>query len=334
MNHDNKAVLIYSNYSTFVKADDKILSKFFIIKKYRYIHKKSIIYHFFNQIKLFFWLLKNIYDIKLIYIWFGDYHSLLPILFGKFFKKKTMLVLGGYDVANIPELKYGAFTSKIRTFFVRNSIAIADLNLCVSDNIEKDALDKVPNAKTKIVYTGYDKDIFKFGNKERENIILTVASCNTYKRLKIKGIDHFVNFASKLPEYKFVIIGDAAGIKKYCDVPDNLEIIDLMPHHDLIKYYQKAKIFAQFSIREGLPNAVCEAMLCGCIPVGYSNGGIPIAIGDCGYLSNGSDNEQTLEILREAMNSSIDFRKKARQRIIENFSLEKREYILTKILQK
>ncbi|MBK7697247.1 MAG: glycosyltransferase [Saprospiraceae bacterium] len=46
--------------------------------------------------------------------------------------------------------------------------------------------------------------------------------------------------------------------------------------------YTKHKIFAIPSMTEGLPNTLCEAMLCGCIPVGSNIEVIAHIINDTG----------------------------------------------------
>jgi glycosyltransferase involved in cell wall biosynthesis len=229
--------------------------------------------------------LRNIWSAKFIYIWFADYHSLLPIFFAKILKKKSLLVLGGYDVTYVPELKCGAFSNPLRTFCTKFSIKNATLNLSVSDNIKREILEKVPKTKVKTIYTGYSEDKFIPFPDPKETIVLTVCSVDSLQRVRLKGIDFFVDVARSMPKYKFIIIGLGDNALKYLkDIPKNIEILNRMEQNELICFYQKAKVYAQFSMREGLPNAVCEAMLCECIPVGFNNGGIPIAIGDCGFI--------------------------------------------------
>ena len=46
----------------------------------------------------------------------------------------------------------------------------------------------------------------------------------------------------------------------------------------LLEYYRRAKVYCQPSRREGLPGALCEAMLCGCYPVVTGTGGMPEAV--------------------------------------------------------
>ena len=329
-----KILLIYPSFFTFVKTDFHILSKLGDVSKFHYHQSKTIKNNIFNQIKLLLFLTKNILTCNLIYIWFADYHSLLPILFGKIFRKKTMLVLGGYDVASLPEIEYGAFYKRFRRFFAKYSISNADINLCVADNIQNDALNRVPSAKTRILYTGYSKDIFTLGNIDRKDIVLTVALCDTIPRIKLKGIDYFVELAKVLPQYEFVFVGGGDCIDKFIEVPSNLRLVGKLPNHEIIKYYQEAKVYAQFSMREGLPNTVCESMLCGCIPVGFNNGGIPIAIGDAGFIIKTNEVEIIKDKVIEAMDSSEDLRKIARKRILENFSIENRENSIYRLVEK
>lgn len=327
-------LFIYQVFGTFVKNDYEILKKHFPVREFYYKASKKLTVNLLSQIKMCIWLLKNIWKAKFVYIWFADYHSFLPILFAKILTKKSFLVLGGYDVTYIPELKYGSFSNPIRAFCAKFSMKNATLNLAVSDNIEREALEKVPEAKVKTIYTGYSKDKFLLPKNEKKKIILTVGSGDSLQRIRLKGIDFFVDVAKAMPKYKFIIIGVSNDALKYLkDVPENVEILEKMEQNELIKFYQKSKVYAQFSMREGLPNAVCEAMLCGCIPVGFNSGGIPIAIGDCGFILKEKSVDKAIEMIEKAMNSPESLGKKARERIMKNFSLEQRENKILSIIK-
>jgi glycosyltransferase involved in cell wall biosynthesis len=54
-------------------------------------------------------------------------------------------------------------------------------------------------------------------------------------------------------------------------------------------------------MREGLPNALCEAMLCGCVPVGTKRNGIPTAIGDCGFYVPYDDPKAAAEAIKKRL---------------------------------
>ena len=113
---------------------------------------------------------------------------------------------------------------------------------------------------------------------------------------------------------------------------DTEEILEKMRQNKLVEYYQKAKVYAQFSMREGLPNAVCESMLCKCIPVGFNNGGIPLAIGDCGFVLEERNVDRAVKLIEKAINSPENLGEKARERIIEKFPLENRKIKLNNYL--
>ena len=87
--------------------------------------------------------------------------------------------------------------------------------------------------------------------------------------------------------------------------------------------YQNTKFYFQGSRLEGLPNSLCEAMLCGCVPIGSKVFGIPDAIGNTGILF---DTEKDLEQIVEFVNSDLGVYNfsKARNRIIKKYDFSKR----------
>ncbi len=331
-----KKILLFvkKSGSTFVLQDEKILNKYFSVKSIKYGVEPGL-KTIYNLIRLLIWLLKSIWKAHFVYIWFADYHSFLPVLFAKALKRKSILILGGYDVTYIPEIKYGSFSNPLRAFCAKFSIRNATLCLPVSDNIEKEAIERVPKAKTKIIYTGYSEDKFLPSKMGKQKIVLTVGAGDSLQRLRIKGIDFFIEIARAMPTYKFVVIGVSKNALKYLNnIPNNVEILEKMEQNKLIKFYQKAKVYTQFSMREGLPNVVCEAMLCECVPVGFNNGGIPIAIGDCGFILKERSVDKAIEMIEKAINSPESLGKKARERIMKNFTLEQRENKVISIMGK
>ena len=82
---------------------------------------------------------------------------------------------------------------------------------------------------------------------------------------------------------------------------------------------------------EGHPNALSEAMLCECVPVGTKCGGIPEVIGKFGFYVPYGDVKATANAIKKALEHS-NIGKKARVRIIKLFPLEKREKKLLNVI--
>jgi glycosyltransferase involved in cell wall biosynthesis len=327
-------LLIHPGFSTFVKADFLILKKHHQLKVFHYQTGKKLLINIKSQAILFFWLLKNIFSAKNVYIWFADYHSFLPIIFSRIFRKKSIIVLGGYEVTYLPEIKYGSFSNPLRSFFTGYSLKNADFICPVDGSLIDEMFQRVQNIKGQIIVnpTGYDPDRW-FCDRKKENVVLTVAICQSMQRVKLKGIDFFCQVASQLPEYNFWIVGLGKNILKEMTIPANVSVYDKMELDELREIYARAKVYAQFSLREGLPNAVCEAMLSECISVGSKVNGIPSAIGDCGFLIDGQNLDEAIHSIKQAIQSPASLGKKARSRIMENFTIQKREEILVRILK-
>jgi glycosyltransferase involved in cell wall biosynthesis len=201
--------------------------------------------------------------------------------------KKSVIVIGGYDVANMPEISYGSLSSPLRKKLTLFTFKYATLCLAVVEELENKIKAVCPSAKTKTLYTGY-----KFFEKSeipikeiREKIVLTVSITDNYQRIHVKGLDRFRELAELLPDFQFIIIGANESSKSFFEpIPLNLLLLPPLNQEELTDFYSKSSFFAQFSRSEGLPNALCEAMLYGCIPIGTRIGGIPTAIGNLGLL--------------------------------------------------
>ena len=326
-----RILLVYINFASFVKVDHEILSKKNIVKKYQFKASKNLVLMLIEYIKQFFFLVSNLKSFDLVYCWFADYHTLLPIFFAKLFGKKSFLVLGGYDVTYVKKINYGSFNNPVRLYCASYSIRNAFINLPVCDNILTEALERVPQAKTKLLYTGYNYDKF-IPKYDKQSYVLTVGIADNEKSYFIKNIDFFLSVVKAMPGTKFIMVGLNDQFTPKHKLP-NLTIIDKIPQDELIEYYQKASVYVQFSLREGLPNSVCEAMLCGCIPVGSNKGGIPTAIGKCGYIIDSFDVDSAVKKIEKALDSTIIERKAARQHIIDNFSLKRRENELIALVE-
>jgi glycosyltransferase involved in cell wall biosynthesis len=326
-------LLIYTNFGSFVRTDYDILRQKWDIKRYQYQMSKSLVRHIIEQLQLLLWLLIHIWRAKTVFIWFADYHSFLPVLFARTLHKKSFLVLGGYDVTYIPELDYGSLKNPIRAFCSKFSIRHATLNLPDSDTLAEEASALVPKARIKTLYTGFDETRFYPSGKKKENYILTVAAGDDIQRIKLKGLDIFIEVAKKLPQYKFAIIGGSSGIRDYLkEIPINVSILGKVSDAVLLESYQKAQLYLQLSMREGLPSAVCEAMLCECIPIGFNNGGIPIAIGDCGYVLLNNTVDNVVKTIHNMNRDTGTLGKKARDRVITHFSYSIREKKIHEII--
>ena len=329
-------LFIKPSESTFINKDEHFLRQDYHTKVHFYRYG-NFIRHLVSQMLLKLWLLKNIFTANILFIWFADYHAFLPIFFGKLFRKKSILALGGYDVNSIPELNYGVFTKRLRGWCARYALRNADFLLPVVNSLQEEIKRRVAKIKGKIqvVPFGFDAGILKAdGRKRKTETVLTVASVSDPTRMKIKGVDFFVQVAAAMPGVQFAIIGVDGEARAFVEnqKSPNLTVIGKLDYEDLIEHFQKAKVYAQFSLIEGLPNAVCEAMLCECIPVGTNIGGIPEAVGDCGFILENKTVGFAASAIKQALAADETWGKKARERIVQRFSEEKRHQALKAII--
>lgn len=314
---------------SFIKRDYEILKNYFDVNVIQ-LPKKRI-----GWLKYIFILARNVKQCDLTFSWFADIYAMVAVFFSKLFGIKSIVVVGGSDAAYVPELKYGAFTkikTKIPAIYVYKSVdKVLVVDLALKEDIIKNA--KVSGSNIEYLPTGYDSDYWKPKIK-KENIVLTVAPIDDIKRIKLKGLDTFVKAARQIQEAKLIVVGIKAEAKSNLEKisSKNVELVEYLPETELIKYYQMAKVYCQLSYREGLPNSLCEAMLCECIPVGTDVQGVRTAIGDAGFYVNYGNLKATVDMIKKALALKDNLGKKARDRIIKFFPVERRKNGLVKTI--
>ena len=287
-----------------------------------------------SQFLLILKIIPRITKTFVFFVWFADYHSFLPVFFSRVFGKKSIIVLGGYDVTYIPELKYGSFSNPIRKFCTAYSLKNAHFLMAVDPSLIEEARTRIKTVKGDYLYvpTSFDSNQW-YREKEKEKLIMTVGICDSVQRLKLKGIDLFIEVARLLPRYEFLIIGMKQNMLGDLKIPTNLKTRDHVSFSELKDFYSRAKVYAQFSMREGLPSVVCEAMLCECVPVGTDVNGIPTAIGDCGFILKNRNRRDAARLIETAIESPASLGEKARKRIKTLFNRERREKSILSILE-
>jgi glycosyltransferase involved in cell wall biosynthesis len=357
MEKTTKIIYIKPAYSSFIRGDEQILDKKFDVKPVLLNQNGSKILFGINLFLLFIRLLSQVFSRNVIFIsWFADYHSAIMSFVGKLTGKKTIIFIGGQEAISYPELKKGVYRKKIRGACVKFALRNTDLiianhkSLIYHENHYYNAQNPhidgikhyVPNLKTptEIIYNGIDSERIKRDLiiPKIPNLILTVGTMSHLGDFKNKGFDLFIEIAARNSDLNFVLIGLNPNYLTWTEENynvskiKNLEIIpSFCPQDVLNRKYNEATVFVQASITEGMPNTLSEAMLMECIPVGSNINGIPDAIGDTGIIVK-NRNIQELEIaIREALKMKTGL--KARERVLQLFSKEKRERELLKLME-
>jgi len=322
-------LFVYVNFSSFVKADFGILSDFAKVSKYEFKPGKGIVSTAIKLLKQFLFLITNIWRYDSVFVWFADYHSFLPVLFARVLGKKSYVVIGGYEVARLKSLNYGALCSGIRAFFCISSIKLSTLNLTVSGYVDRKVKYLVPRSKRQLVHNCVDltvlPDLDKALDTAKADVILTVGLIENQRSFYLKGIDTFIDVARKLPDYQFIIIGlDQSRVSGLLtDIPGNLTIMGRVSHSELPTFYKNSKFYCQLSRSESFGVSVAEAMYYGCVPIVTNEGGLPELTGRSGYIVKRNP-EDIARLIRESSQILPKYKHELSSRVESVFSRKKR----------
>lgn len=287
--HEDKKqsiLFVYTGLSSFVQNDLDILSSVHSVDNYHFKPVRGLLRNALEAARQFFYLLVFGWKYDLVYCWFADYHSFLPVLFARVFRKRSVVVIGGYDVCRIRTLNYGAFCSPFRGWFSAGSMKLASVLAPVSEYVERKVKVIAPKAKTKMIYNCVSLKNRKRQTQPKNDSVLTVGLINTERTFYLKGIDTYIETARLLPGIRFDIVGiDQEKLEhKLGNLPVNLKLYNRVGPEDLADFYQRSKIYCQLSRSESFGVSIAEAMSFGCFPVVTNEGGMPEVVGSEGAI--------------------------------------------------
>ncbi len=308
----------YPSQASFILRDIKILQS-----KYHVAARK--IRHW-NPFRLAgdLW---SVFRSRVIIFWFASFYIIPTFLAAVVLGKKTVVIVGGYEAANLPDPGYGQARFTIRKRVLRLILLASDLILAVSRSSQKEIVCNlnIPQERVKLLYHGFE-DIAAGKLTTKQQTVVSVGNLNLETWLK-KGIEDFFRVAEQLPDIPFFYVGKAwFDYEKQWGgpLPQNLTMTGQVPFEQLGDYLAPAKVYLQLSRHESFGCSVAEAMLFGCIPVVSDAYALPEVVGDSGFVVSTRDSEKIADTIKQALALPESRGHRCRQRILGHFSYEQR----------
>jgi glycosyltransferase involved in cell wall biosynthesis len=263
---------------------------------------------------------------------------------GKYLNVPSVVSARGNDLER-------AIFDPTRVTHILYALQHADAVTTNANELARKARAFVPDMEVTVIPNGIDSEHFK--PLPRNNAL--AESLNLIDAGKVNVIPRVIGFAGELREKKGMRTLLTANAQVNKNIPDTLLIVGdiragedkqrfeefrlsnfdarivvtgYVSPKDMPAYYALMDVLVQPSLRDGLPNALLEAMSCEKAVIGTGVGGIVEAVENCknGRLVSAKDADQLVSVINELL-SDNQLRMKlgiaARQTIIEKFTLEK-----------
>ena len=320
---------VHTGNETFVKLDYKILSGLAEIQDFYAVRKFPVDF-------IQYW--RGVKNSDVVFCWFASWNSFWTLLFAHLFGRPSVLVIGGYDLANLPEANYGHQRGGLGKLVSRAAMRLATVRFTNSFYSQKEAQMNagIPPEKVRVIYHGVPDPFGAIPVNPKERMALTVGKVD-HPNLLRKGLEPFVRAAVYLPDVQFALVGawadDAIDYLRSI-ATSNVVFTGRVSDEELLDYYCRASVYVQASLHEGFGLSVAEAMLAGCIPVVTRAGSLPEVVGEYGVFCENNSPEAVANGIRSAIISPSVDRQRIRERILIEFPIKKRKEALERVIQK
>jgi glycosyltransferase involved in cell wall biosynthesis len=342
-----KIIHSYLSYSSFIKKDSAIFSEIGQLENYEFKIKSKLQLPISFLSQLLF-LLTSGWKTDVFIVQFSGYHALLPALFARLTGKKSVIISGGTDCVSFPGIGYGYFNKPILKSFTKwsyqlchhilpkhESLWYSDYHYDATEPSAQGIKAFIPHLKTPhtVITNGYDPKQWPLLNLERKkNSFITLSGAFEYPfQVQLKGIDLILEVAPHFPECTFTIAGVPSHIQLNIQ-SDNISVLPPIPHHELAALFNTYEYYMQLSMAEGFPNALCEAMLCGCTPVVSDIFSLREITGNEIKTLSTRNKEKLIELINTLLNETKRDTFRQRTLISERFPISNRKKQFEKLL--
>jgi glycosyltransferase involved in cell wall biosynthesis len=270
-----------------------------------------------------------------VFGWFASWHTFFPITLAWLLRKPSVLIVGGFDTANMPDIGYGYQQGGLRRWASRWIMRRAGRLITNSEysltEIERNT--PIPPNRVTVVHHGVP-DPFGEAPSDKERMAMTVGAIDSGTLVQ-KGQLPFVQAARELPDVRFVFSGkwlDDSVERLRSEAGGRVEFTGWVSDDDLHALYRRAAVYVQASRHEGFGLAVAEAMLAGCVPVVVNATAMPEVVGDAGVLIESQRPEEVADGIRRALALGPDASRSARERILTSFPMVRRRDGILKVV--
>ena len=315
--------------SPFVRNDARILSREYPtdilgVDTLPFPRKLVLLWHLFAR------LLNE--EVLLVMMWFSvPVYAPFVVALCKLFRKKIVVVTGGYDTTYVPVIGWGEMKTWWKRLAQRFALAYTDLVLPFSEFSKQDVLKYARPKNVKVLYFGVYAEHFKPGGAKEPLAVSVCFQINAETMIQ-KGLHTMIEAARLVPESTFVLIGQVSDDPAMNEIrraaPANVHFqSEFTTPEALLRFYRRATVYVQVSAHEGFGIANIEAMACECVQVVTNATALTEVVGNAGFLVPFNDVQATAEAIKRAL-ASPELGRKARQRVVENFRPDTRERAL------
>jgi len=324
-----KILFIAPYLNTFIKTDLNLLQKHHQVKELIFprAYQRNLVYTLYTFFKIFSEMKKT----DIAYVWFADLRAYLAVICAGMLKKKVVVVIGGYESASLPEIRYGGLIKKGQARRFRIILRKADHIITPSQFSLQEVQQVHSAARSSVISLGLPVNAAVKQFPAKEKLIVTVGNA-VRTTSTIKGLLCFAETSISFPEYKFMIIGNYSEVEKVeiHKINKNIEFTGQISSKELFGILERTRIYCQLSLRESFGLAVLEAMQLGCIPVVTKVGALPEVVGETGFFTNYGDVDKTVSAINTALKSGDTAL--MQQRAAEKFDLKFREEKILNLL--
>lgn len=255
----------------------------------------------------------NVPSSQVVFAWFGSFIFYPVILVAWIMRKRIYIIGGGYDIAFVPQLGYGAFYGHpLKKLLRRSLFMMANKVLGISNCSFFEAYfnARLPISKIEIVDLGFNLPVPArvLPWSERKNRVITISPIDENGILR-KGVFRLLQLAAMSPEIEFLIVGkvspDVRGFLEK-NFPANIKILGFVDNAGMFELMMNSKIAIQLSMHESFGASLIEAAMYGCFPIVSSEYSLPEVADGPGMRVSYTHYEDVRERIHKVLDSVQD----------------------------